>query len=187
MFNSLVIMVAAFIPRFSHSAYMGMIISALILVTLFLLKNFFISHEMNGTGNQLTELKKTFSEKRSFQIMLTLAIIVAVFIIIVGWPLNVLWVKSWSSWFIAIALMIFDELYASRYYKKGLMENGVCTGHSFIKWDNVQAYKWVNKNKDYSTLKIETTRFYSFWVAYLYVVDVQKEDVNEFFKKKVGL
>ena len=180
-------MAAAFIPRFSHSAYMGIIISALILISLFLLKNIFIRHEMNSTGNQLIELKKTFSEERSLQIGLTLAIIVAVFVIIVGWPLNVLWIKSWTPWLIAIALMIFDELYASRYYKKGLMENGVCTGHRFIKWGNVEAYKWVRRNKDYSTLKIETTRFYSFWIAYLYVIDVQKEDVDEFFKKRVGL
>ncbi|MDO0826046.1 hypothetical protein [Desulfosporosinus nitroreducens] len=187
MFNFLVFMVAAFIPRFSHSAYMVIIVSALILISLFLFKNIFIHHEMNSSGIQLIELKKTFSEEHSLQIGLTLAIIGAVFFIIVGWPLNALWIRSWTPWLIVIALLTFDELYASRYLKKGLMENGICTGHRFIKWVDVESLKWVRKNKDYYTLKIGTSKFYSYWIAYLYVLDAQKEDVDKFFKKRVGI
>lgn len=180
-------MAAAFIPRLSHSAYMGIIICGLILISLCLLKNIYIHHEMNNTGYQIIELKNTFSEEHSLQIGLTLAIVAAVFSIVSGWPLNVLWIRSWTPWLIVIALLIFDELYASRYFKKGIMENGVCTGHRFIKWGNIESYKWVGKNKDYSTLKISTTRYYSYWIAYLYVLDVQKKDVDEFFKKRCGI
>ncbi|WP_425800828.1 DUF5673 domain-containing protein [Desulfitobacterium sp. Sab5] len=178
-------MAATFIPMFIHSAVEVIIISSTVLIPLFLLKIAFIHHEKSNMGNQLIELKNTFFEEHSLLITLILAIIGIVFFILVGWPLSVLWIRSWTPWLFVIALLVLDELYASRYLKKGLMENGICTGHRFIEWGKVESFKWVRRNKDHSTLKIGITKFYSYWIAYLYVVDEQKEEVNEFFKKKI--
>jgi len=186
LFNILVIMAAIFIPRFSQSAYMGISISALILIPLFFLKNIFINREMKNKGFQLIELKDTYFEERSIQIGLALTIVSTVLFIVVGWPLTVLWLRAWTPILITIALLTIDELYASRYFEKSLTENGVCTGHGFIKWDNIESYKWVRKNKKYSTLKVGNSKFYSYWIAYLDVLNVQKEEVDDFFKKKVG-
>jgi len=178
-------MAAILIPMFSQSAYMGIGISALILIPLILFKNIFIHQEMKSAGIQLIELKDTFFEERSAQIGLALTFVSTVLYIVVGWPLSVLWIRAWTPILITIALLTLDELYASRYFKKGLTENGVCTGHGFIKWDNLESYKWVRKNKEYSTMKIGNSKFYSFWIAYLDVLNVQKEEVDDFFKKKV--
>jgi hypothetical protein len=168
---------------FSHSVHMGIIISGLILISLFLIKNILIHREMNHAGNQIIELKNIFFEKHRLQIWLILAIIGAVFFM--GWPLNAPWIRAWTPWLIIIALLIFDELYASHYLKKGLMDNGICTGHRFIKWVDVESYEWVRKNKDYYTLKIGITKLGFSWTAYLYVLDAQKEDVDKFFKMRV--
>jgi len=183
LFNFLTFLAAAYISTSSHSAFTEFMLSALILIPLFLSKIALIRYEMNNEGNQIIKLHTTFSEKYSLLITLILAIVGAIFFIVVEWP--VLWIRLGTPWLIVIALFVLDELYASRYLKKGLMENGVCTGHRFIEWGKVASFKWVRKNNDYSTLKIGATKFYSYGIAYLYVLNEQKEEVDGLFKKMV--
>ena len=69
------------------------------------------------------------------------------------------------------------------------MDNGVCTGSHLIEWNRIQSYEWINprKKKDFILLKIGYSKLYSYQIAYLSVLDDQKEEVDELFKKMVRI
>ena len=90
-------------------------------------------------------------------------------------------------WLMVIAFAFLDQLYAIRFLQNGLLENGIFSGNLLIEWDRVQSYKWVipRKKKDYSSIKIKYSKYYSFHIAYLIVPDDQKGEADELFKKMV--
>jgi len=92
-------------------------------------------------------------------------------------------------WLILIISNLLYEIYTQHYLQKGLTENGICTGNNLIEWDRIESFNWVIPKKivDYGTLKIGYTKFYSYHIAYLSVVDEQKEEVYEMFHKMVSV
>lgn len=184
IFMFLVYMVAVAISTFSHSYKLDVLFSVLLLIPIWFAKSIYIHNKNKEMGNRLIKLKKTFSEEHGLRTILIISILVAIIIVVstfffsnshrIGIP-----------WLIVIAFAFIDQLYATRFLQNDLLENGICSGNLLIEWDRVQSYKWVipRKKKDYSSIKIEYSKYYSFQIAYLSVLDDQKGEVDELFKK----
>lgn len=172
-------MAAWLIPIFSHSDFTVITLSIVILVPIFIFKIAYIQFKINNAGSQLIALKNTYYEEHNLRINLIIAIVGAIII-------TLLMSRAGIPWLIVTVLIVLDELYMSRFIKKGLKENGFFTGHHYIEWDKVESFKWNKKSKEYSTLKIGHTKFYSYEIASLKVIDDQKEEVNDLFKRMVS-
>ena len=137
-------------------------------------------------GHQLIKLKKTFFEEHILSSIMKVGAIALVFLVALTYLLNSKLVTPLPMIVVATAL---EQLYAFRFLQKGLQENGICFSNHLIEWNKVESYKWVTprKKKDYSNLKIVYKQFYSHSMAYLSVLDEQKEEVNGLFKKMVNI
>jgi len=169
-----------------HSNLTGVLLSILFLVPILVVEIVYIQNKNKRMGNHLIKLKKTFSEEHMLSTIMKVGVVALVLLLALTYlstsrlatPLPMVIVAS-----------VLEHLYASRFLQKGLRENGICFDNHLIEWNNVESYKWVTlrKKKDYSNLKIVYKQFYSHSMAYLSVLDEQKEEVDGLFKKMVNI
>lgn len=147
---------------------------------------FYIQNKNKRMGHQLIKLKKTFSEEHILSSIMKVGAIAIVFVVALHYLFNSRLVTPLPMIIVATVL---EQLYAFRFLQKGLRENGLCFSNHLIEWNKVESYKWVTARKkiDYSNLKIVYKQFYSHSMAYLSVLDEQKEEVDGLFKKMVNI
>lgn len=67
------------------------------------------------------------------------------------------------------------------------MDKGICIDNRLIEWERVRSYKWVipRKKIDFGSMEISYSKYYVKHLISMTVLDEQKEEVNEFFKKMI--
>lgn len=160
LYTFLVYMVAAAISTFSHSYKLDVLFSVLLLIPIWFAKIIYTYNKNKEMGNRLIKLKKTFSEEHGLRTTLIISILGAIIIVVLTYFFSHSH-RIGIPWLMVIVFAFLDQLYASRFLQKGLLENGICFSHNLIEWDRVKSYKWVipRKKKDYSSIKIEYSKF----------------------------
>jgi hypothetical protein len=171
----------------SKSYQADVMLSLLSLIPILFVKIVYTRSNNEKMGTQLLKLRKTYYEEHSIRSTLVGITIGSIFIIALNYLLN----DGHRIMLPLLLLIVFGFLersYTERFLQKGLMDNGICTGSHLIEWDRIKSYKWSipRKKKDSISLKIGYYKFYSYQVAYLSVLDDQKEEVDEVFKKRTS-
>lgn len=171
---------------FSKSYQEDIILSLLVLIPFYIIKIIYIYHKNKKMGTSLISLRKTSSEERSNRSLAVITIVFVIFILVLTYFLSNNF-RIGVPWLFLTIFNYFYESYIKNYLQKGLMEKGICTGNNLLEWDRIESFKWVipKKTVDFGTLKIGYTKFYSYHIAYLSVVDEQKEEVYEIFHKMI--
>ena len=169
-----------------HSGLTGVLLSILLLIPILLVELVYTHNKNRKMGNQLIQLKKTFSEEHMLSTIIKVGAVALVLILALTYLSTSRLVTPLPM---VIVASVLEHLYTFKFLQKGLRENGICFDNHLIEWNNVESYKWVTlrKKKDYSNLKIVYKQFYSHRMAYLSVLDEQKERVDGLFKKMVNI
>jgi len=173
-----------FIMLFSKSYQEDILLSLLVLIPFFSIKIIYFYNTNKKMGKQLIKLNKTIVEERGTRTTIIIIITLLFYILVLTYYISNSF-RLGLPWLMLIIFQLLYQRYSKKYLQKGLMENGVCTGSDLIRWDVIESFKWVipKKEKDFGTLKMGYTKFYSYHVAYLNVLDEQKGEVNELFRK----
>ncbi len=70
------------------------------------------------------------------------------------------------------------------------MEKGICINNRLIEWNRVRSYKWwtfPKKKKGFVTMEIRYSKYFFKHFDTLSVLDEQKDEVDELFKKMVTI
>jgi len=172
----------------SQSYQVDIVLSLLILFPIWVIKIIYSRNKNKKMGKQLFKISKTFSEEHNIRNTLVVSLFGAVFIGVFTYFLSSNH-RIGIPWLILLVVNFIDKIYLENILQKALLENGICTGSRLIEWNSVQSYKWVNprKKKDFIYLKIGYSEFFSYHMTYLSVLDDQKEEVDELFKKMVSI
>jgi len=183
MFDFIIAYMALVVVTTNSRSYReDVILSLLVLVPIVLIKIVYTRSKYQKMGNQLINLDKGPSVLPGIRASSVIFILFAIFIVIVSYFGKH---RIGISWLILFVLQLSYRKFMENTLEKGLMSNGIWTGNRLIHWGAVQSYKWMGTKEGYSNLKIEYHKYYSFHTDILRVLDEQKEDVDELFKKKV--
>jgi len=183
---SSVYIVAIVLIGIYHSDLTGVLLSILLLIPILGVEIVYTQNKNKKMGHQLIKLKKTFSEEHILSSIMKVGVIVLVLVVSSNYLFTSRLVTPLPM---IIVASLLEQLYAFKFLQKGLRENGICFSKHLIEWNKVESYKWVTlrKKKDYSNLKIVYKQFYSHSMAYLSILDEQKEEVDGLFKKMVNI
>ncbi|GAB6172358.1 hypothetical protein JCM15765_18360 [Paradesulfitobacterium aromaticivorans] len=183
MFNFISIGAIIIIITVSKSYQEDAIWALAMLIPIILMETFYTLNKYKKMGAQLIKLRKTSIGKKS--ILSTLVMFTVVLSIIAITDLLSKSHKIWIPFLIYLVLRILSEKYLKKFMQKCLMDKGICIDNRLIEWDRIRSYKWVipRKKMDFASMEISYSKYYSKHLIFMNVLDEQKEEVNEFFKK----
>ena len=184
MFNFISIGAIITIITVSKSYQQDAIWALLILIPIMLIKTFYTLYKYRKMGTQLIKLR-TSIEKNS--ILSTLVMFIVVLSIIAITDLLSKSHRIWIPFLIYIVLQSLSKKYLKKFMQKCFMDKGICIDNRLIEWDRIRSYKWVipRKKINFASVKISYSKYYSKHLTYMSVLDEQKEEVNELFKKMI--
>jgi len=89
--------------------------------------------------------------------------------------------KIWIPFLILLLLQSLCKRYLEEFIKDSLMEKGICINNQFIEWNTVRSYKW-----GYG-MEIRYSEYFFKRFATIIVLDEQKDELDELFKKMVRI
>ena len=148
----------------------------LFLIPIFLIKTVYTLNKYKKMGTTLIKLRKTSMSWKS-----TLVMLIAVFFILALTDLVSHSHKVWIPVLILVVLQSLCKRYLEKIIQDSLMEKGICIDNHLIEWNRVRSYKWRYG------MEIRYSEYFFKRFATLIVLDEQKDEVDELFKKMVGL
>jgi hypothetical protein len=148
----------------------------LMLIPIFLIKTVYTLDKYKKMGTTLVKLRKTFSSWRS-----TLVMLIVVFFILALTDLVSHSHKIWIPFLIMLLLQSLCKRYLQKFIKDSLMEKGICINNHLIEWNRVRSYKWRYG------MEIRYSEYFFKRFAAIFVLDEQKDEVDELFKKMVRI
>jgi len=148
-----------------------------ILIPIFLIKTVYTLDKYKKMGTTLVKLRKTFRSWRS-----TLVMLIVVFFILGLTDLVSHSHKIWIPFLIMLLLQSLCKRYLEEFIQDSLMEKVICIDNHLIEWNRVRSYKWV-----YGMMKIRYSEYFFKHSAFIIVLDGQKDEVDELFKKMVRI
>lgn len=176
LFDYIPIAIMILIMTLSKSYQEEAIWGLLILIPIFLIKTVYTLDKYKKMGKTLVKLRKTFRSWRS-----TLVMLIVVFFILALTDLVSHSHKIWIPFLIILLLQSLCKRYLEKFIQDSLMEKGICINNQFIEWNRVRSYKW-----GYG-MEIRYSEYFFKRSATIFVLDEQKDEVDELFKKMAGL
>ena len=161
---------------FSKSYQEEVIWGLLILIPIFLIKTVYTLDKYKKMGTTLIKIRKTSMSWRS-----TLVMLIVVFFILSLTDLVSHSHKVWIPVLILVVLQSLCKRYLEKFIQDSLMEKGICINNHLIEWNRVRSYKWRYG------MEIRYSEYFFKRFAALIVLDDQKDEVDELFKKMVRI
>lgn len=161
---------------FSKSYQEEVIWGLLILIPIFLIKTVYTLDKYKKMGTTLIKIRKTSMSWRS-----TLVMLIVVFFILSLTDLVSHSHKVWIPVLILVVLQSLCKRYLEKFIQDSLMEKGICINNHLIEWNRVRSYKWRYG------MEIRYSEYFFKSFAALIVLDDQKDEVDELFKKMVRI